>query len=912
MARTNAPIVTFNNGLVSLLALARVDLTRLRFAAEIMTNYVPRSLGSMSIRPGTKYLSNTKSDNLTKTITFIFSNDETAIIELIPASSVLRIRDGSDDSLVTRASVSTTITNGNFSSGTGWTLSNATVSGGVLTLTSPSVGTTATCVRSVSVSAGDQNTEHAIRIVVDRGSVGFRIGTTSGGDDVMALQSLGTGEHSLTFTPGATTIYVQYESALLRDIIVDSGTIESSGTVEIAIPWSVADISKVSSVQSGDIVYVACDGYQPRKIERRNSGSWSVVDYEPEDGPFRPLPFVDATITPSGTSGNITLTASRSIFRNNMVGSLMRLFNAGQTREESLTTEDTYTTPIRISGVHSFDPETGVFSGTRTWSYNISGTYTGVLTFQRSFDGPSSGFNDVASLADGFTGGATLTDVYDNSIVYYRIGFKAQTPDPTGQADITIFYAGGGGSGTVRITALTNGTVVDAEVLTDLSSTEATREWREGEWSSKYGFPTAVTLHEGRLWWLGRDRIIGSVSDAYESFDEELEGDAGPINRTIGYGPIDRVLWAMSLQRLLLGLTGSEASVRSGNFDTPITPTDFTIKDASTQGSAHVQPARVDSRGIFVQRSERRVYQLAYNVESNDYAASDLTALLPDIDSDLTVLAVQRQPDTRIYAVRSDGEVMVLLFEPAEEVLAWYRIETDGNVEDICVLPGAVEDQVYWYVRRTVDGSTVRFVERVALESNCTGLPVSHLADAHVLYSGASASVRTGLDHLEGETVVCWAWDDDDDSGRVMTLTDGVVTNHVVTGGQVTQLTASKNACIGLPYTAQFKSAKMAYGAVAGTALAQKKRIDRLALLLYNTHQSGIEFGQDFTTMDTLPLKYRGATIDTDTVHEVYDEVSHPLPGKWDSDARLCLQSSAPKPCTVLGAVVTVATHEKI
>lgn len=909
MARVNAPLVTFAQGLVSPLALARVDLSRLRFAAETQTNFVPRALGPMSIRPGTRYLSNTKGDDLTKPIPFIFSNDDAYIIEL--GSGVLRVRDGSDDSLITRASVATSITNGNFSSGTGWTLTEATISGGVLTLTSPSEGTTAICVRSVTVDAGEINTVHAIRIIVDNGPVGFRIGTSSGGDDVLALQNLGSGEHSLTFTPGNTTIYVQYESAILRDIVVDSGIIESSGTMEIDIPWSAADMAKISCVQSGDIVFIACDGYQPRKIERRENDSWSLVLYEPEDGPFQPLPFVDCTITPSDTTGNITLTASRSIFRNNMVGSLMRLFNTNQLRESDLTTEDTYTTAIRITGISGYGTTGGPESGTRNWSYDISGTYTGVLTFQRSFDGPDSGFTDVSSLADGETGNAVLTDPYDNAIVYYRIGFKAQTPDPTGTASITVFYAGGGGSGTVRITDLTNGTVVDAEVLKELSSTTATRDWREGEWSTKYGFPTAVTLHEGRLWWLGRDRIWGSVSDAYDSFDEDLEGDAGTINRTIGYGPIDRVLWSMSLQRLLLGLSGSEASIRSGSFDTPITPTDFSIKDASTQGSAWVQPVKVDSRGVFVQRSERRVYQLAYSVDANDYAASDLTVLLPDIDSDLKVLAVQRQPDTRIYAVREDGDVMVLLFEPGEEVMAWYKIETDGDIEDICVLPGNVEDQVYWYVKRTIDGSTVRFVERVALESNCTGLPVSHLADAHVLYSGASASVRTGLDHLEGETVVCWAWDDDDDSGRVVTLTDGVESNQTVIGGQVTQLEASKNACIGLPYTAQFKSAKLAYGAMGGTALAQKKKVERLALLLLNTHASGIEFGQDFTTMDTLPQLYRGADIDDDTVHEVHDEVSVPVPGGWNSDSRLCLQASAPKPCTVLGAVITVATHEK-
>jgi hypothetical protein len=42
--------------------------------------------------------------------------------------------------------------------------------------------------------------------------------------------------------------------------------------------------------QSADVLFVACEGHQQRRIERRgtspNARSWSVVLYQPEDGPF--------------------------------------------------------------------------------------------------------------------------------------------------------------------------------------------------------------------------------------------------------------------------------------------------------------------------------------------------------------------------------------------------------------------------------------------------------------------------------------------------------------------------------------------------------------------------------------------------------------------------------------------------
>jgi hypothetical protein len=48
---TNA-LLAFNRGLQSRLGLARIDLERTALAAEVQTNWMPRSLGSMMLRPG--------------------------------------------------------------------------------------------------------------------------------------------------------------------------------------------------------------------------------------------------------------------------------------------------------------------------------------------------------------------------------------------------------------------------------------------------------------------------------------------------------------------------------------------------------------------------------------------------------------------------------------------------------------------------------------------------------------------------------------------------------------------------------------------------------------------------------------------------------------------------------------------
>jgi hypothetical protein len=265
--------------------------------------------------------------------------------------------------------------------------------------------------------------------------------------------------------------------------------------------------------------------------------------------------------------------------------------------------------------------------------------------------------------------------------------------------------------------------------------------------------------------------------------------------------------------------------------------------------------------------------------------------LFDDID-------VQRQLDTRVHLVRGDGRVAVLSYERGK-LEAWWQIVTDGEIESVCVLPGSLEDQVYYVVKRTINGSTVRYIEKMARQDEALGALINKMADSFIEYSGVSTTTITGLSHLEGEEVVVW--------GNTKDLG-----TYTVASGAITLSEAVTYAVIGLEYSGRFKSAKLAYAAQAGTALMQKKRAAQIGLMLLDTHYQGLEFGQDFTTMDNLPLVEDGVETDADTVWTDFDAPMMPLPGRWDTDARLCLRATAPRPATVAAAVIDVQTYEKV
>jgi hypothetical protein len=883
-------LLAFNRGLVSPRALARVDLKRLALAAAQQTNWVCESLGPMALRPGFGYTGATRNNLAAKFIPFVFATDDTAEIEVTAQT----VRVWVDDAPVSFPAVSTAVTNGAFTSDvSGWTdadESGATSdwnTGGSLRLRG--TGYAAAIRRQqVSVAVSDRNVEHALQVVVARGRASLRVGSSAGADDYVGETTLLPGVHVLAFTPTGN-FHIEFSARAAAATLIDSVAVRAAGALEITAPWASNDLDLLRWAQSGDVVFVACEGHQPRRIERRGAHSWSVARYEPEDGPFRIANTTTTRITATGISGDVTLTASRALFRAAHVGALFKLNSVGQRVEIDATGEDQWTDPIRISGI----------GNGRVFRIVIAGTWAGTVRLQRSMGEPGAWVDTGSTWTANVS--TTYNDDLDNQVAYYRLGIKAGGYT-SGTADLRLTFDSGSIAGIARITGWASQTEVTAAVLKALGSTDATEDWAESVWSDDRGWPGSVAFYEGRLWWSGNNWIIGSVSDAYDSFDDELEGDAAPIIRTIGDGPVDSINWILPAQRLLIGAQGAEISARSTSFDEPLTPTNFNLKDCGTEGSAAVPAVKVGSRAIFVQRNGRSVYELAYDVAGNDYVPSELSVLVPEIGAPGFVrCAVQRKPDTRWHGIRSDGTAAILLFNPAEELKAWIEVETDGAIEDVVITPGTPEDVVVYVVRRTVDGATVRYREKWALGSECLGGTLNKQADSFVTFTNAPASATvSGLSHLVGESVVVWA------DGKCLTDADGDIASFTVSNAGTITLTdggtsyAATTGVVGLPYTARFKSAKL------GQALTRDKRIVSLGLCVDATHAQGLWFGPDFATLDNLPLVEDGAVVDQDSIWSEHDFDPIPFPGRIDNDTRLCLEARAPRPARVLAAILNV------
>jgi hypothetical protein len=866
--------LAFNRGVIDRRALARLDLSRLALAAEEQTNWVAEKLGPMSLRPGLQYLDAVAGP--CKMVPFVFSISDKAKLEF--SNSLLRV--WVNGVLVTRPAVTTTVANGSFNADlTSWTdldesgAASAWATGGYMSLTGDG---SVSAIREQAITPVQVGVQHALRIVVAQGPVTLRIGSSSLGSQYIRDTLLGVGTHSITITPTGT-FYLQFRNRELRVGLVSSVAIEASGTMTLPAPYAEADLPMLRWDQSGDVIYLACSGHPQYKVERRSGGSWSIVRYNNADGPFRVENVGPIEITPSALTGNITLTASDALFDDDHVGALWQVTSAGQKVTAAINSANVFSDPIRITTVGE----------ARRFAIVVSGAFTATVTLQRSI-GEIGSWEDVVTYASAVD--TTRNDALDNQIVFYRLGVK--TGDFTsGPVDVTLNYSAGSITGVVRLTSVASTTSAAGEVLAALGGTDPTSIWAEGQWSTFRGWPSAVAIDDGRLWWAGKDKFNGSITDAFESFDPDFEGDAGPISRSIGFGPVDNINWLLSLGRLIAGTDMMELTCKSTSFDEPLTPTNFRPKKTGTQGTQRTTHAvEIDNKGIFVQRSGIRAYELAFSLEVQDYAEQDLTQLCPEfLSPGVVAVAVQRQPGTRVHFVRSDGTVAMLVFDKTENLICWVGIETAGEVEDVVVLPGTTEDEVYYVVNR----STGRYLERWALETECRGGSINKQADSFRFSSGRSNTI-TGLDHLEGLEVVAWA--DGQDLGT-----------FTVVGGAISLGAEYVNRCAGLGYRARFRSSKLGASLLARSgksSLGASKKVNSIGLVLADTHANGVLYGPDFDTLDSLPLIEEGAPVAEGYVWDAYEQGTFTFPGRWDTDARVCLEANAPRPATVMALII--------
>ena len=117
-------------------------------------------------------------------------------------------------------------------------------------------------------------------------------------------------------------------------------------------PWLTAHIGSVVVAQSGDTMIIVNPNFAIKKLTRTSATNFALTDYEFDTAsgmsyqPYYKFAAAAITLTPSGTSGSVTLTASANAFQSGHNGTYLRLVDSAGTVRHALISGYTSATVV--------------------------------------------------------------------------------------------------------------------------------------------------------------------------------------------------------------------------------------------------------------------------------------------------------------------------------------------------------------------------------------------------------------------------------------------------------------------------------------------------------------------------------------------------------------------------------------
>ena len=466
--------------------------------------------------------------------------------------------------------------------------------------------------------------------------------------------------------------------------------------------------------------------------------------------------------------------------------------------------------------------------------------------------------------------------------------------------------------GHLKITSVTSTTVVVGTVIIDLGiSSSAVTDFALGSFSDTTGYPACVTFFEQRLVFAGTttqpQTLFFSRSADYENFDDkyhETVADDDAIVYTIASNQVNAIRFLTATRTLIIGTAGGEFAVNGAGVGEAITPTNILINKQSNHGAANVDGIAVGNATLFLQRAKRKIRELAYNFDVDGYVAPDLTILAEHItESGITQMAYQEEPNSIIWCVRTDGQLLGFTYQREQQVTAWHRhifggSFSSGNAvcESVEVLPtDNSEYQVWVIIKRTINGATKRYVEYLHnLDFDETDDTSFNYLDSQLAYDGSATTTISGLDHLEGE--------------EISILADGSThPNKTVSSGAIILDRSSTKVKVGLPYTSLLQTMRIDAGADNGTSQSKTKRIYEITARLYES--IGIEIGPDLNNMERIPFRSSANAMNSG-VNVFTGDKDIEFRGNYETDGFIFVRQTQPLPLTILSLYPKLQTND--
>lgn len=372
--------------------------------------------------------------------------------------------------------------------------------------------------------------------------------------------------------------------------------------------------------------------------------------------------------------------------------------------------------------------------------------------------------------------------------------------------------------------------------------------------------------------------------------------DTDAITAPLDSNQVNQIQHLIPMKQLVVITNNGVWTLSSGDNTDILTPTSARYDLQSADGGSRIKPL-VSGNTILVVPSYRDgVKELFYQIQAGGFEGTELNIMADHLfEEDKIVDWALQRDESIVWCVMASGILCSLTYLRPHDVVAWTTHDTLGTFESVVVVKEGDRDVPHFGVKRTINGTDVRFIESLnehlpngALEDGC-------FLDASISYDGAATDTFTGASHLANTSCTV--------------LADGNVIENVVVGaaGGFTLSNPYSKVHIGLPYTSDFETLDVDYQDQGGDAFGSRKNIPEVTLAFKNTR--GVSVGPNSSKL--VEMKFR-----TD---EGYDEPTRLFTGKkkvqihpdWNSNGKIHVRQAFPLPMTILSHVSEVLTGDE-
>lgn len=633
------------------------------------------------------------------------------------------------------------------------------------------------------------------------------------------------------------------------------------------------EVNDVHTTQSADVMWLVHPLYKPKKITRTavNTFVWHDFD-EVASGVFwtgakrrdswayRPINATAITMTPSGTTGSITITASSAFFNSGHVGSLIKINHAG-TYGCAEITGFTSSTVVNATTVVDF----GSTGAVTTWW--------------------ESAWSD-------YRGWPRTCAFFQNRLVF---GGNSSEPD-------TMWFSETDDYDQFSVDSITDPRDT-SNVLHPFTSTFASQQVNQIQWM--IGGQTLITGTIGDEWVTTRQvESAGFGADNVQNYVVSRYGSAH--------------IQAVRAGNELLFVTSSGEEVRALVFND--NEKSYVAEPLQVLFDNHPRPEQAVST-TYSSGGSRKIKTISWDETRKALWCLDTMGNWFGMTRDRTlgVTAWHTHEMGGFDSTLTQTPPTISTYPASDPA---YRI-CSGSVLSMAVVPNPVtgKHDVWFVVKRKVNGAFSYYFERMigdcfrndSAYTLVTGSLDSYYTDSSVHDSigdtAGAGSDSISMGHLKGESPVGIAQVYEKGLFKISFSPVDTTTGYgTITGSKPPSFTSTAYSVhAGLPFTTVIEPVRIEAGSQIGTSFGAVQRIHQAVLRFYNT--IGCKVGSNSSNLET--IIFRNANVFLGKSAELYTgEKLIKLDSEYDRDGYIYIVQEDPLPFCLVSVVAEGQTYD--